>query len=130
VSHPSGPGHSFFYKCDIRVQEKRPSQIYPGGQWLLSVGAGQCLRGWVDESRQGKLSAWIVGGRVESPVKVRLLVWWCTPVIPALRRQRQEDQKFRVILSNISSGRAAWSTRDPVSDEKKKRGKVFLPFRG
>jgi hypothetical protein len=84
----------------------------------------------VDESRQGKLSAWIVGGRVESPVKVRLLVWWCTPVIPALRRQRQEDQKFRVILSNISSGRAAWSTRDPVSDEKKKRGKVFLPFRG
>jgi hypothetical protein len=28
-------------------------------------------------------------------------MWWCTPVIPALRRLRQEDQEFEASLGNI-----------------------------
>jgi hypothetical protein len=28
-------------------------------------------------------------------------VWWCTSVIPALRRQKQEDVEFEVILDYL-----------------------------
>jgi hypothetical protein len=27
--------------------------------------------------------------------------WWCTPIIPAVRRQRQEDQAFKASLGYI-----------------------------
>jgi hypothetical protein len=33
--------------------------------------------------------------------KNRYQVWWCTPVIPACRRQRQEDCKFETSLGYI-----------------------------
>lgn len=33
--------------------------------------------------------------------------------IPALRMERQEDQKFKVILSYIVSSRPSWATGDP-----------------
>jgi hypothetical protein len=33
--------------------------------------------------------------------KTFYLVWWYTPVIPALRKLRQEDHKFKVSLGYI-----------------------------
>jgi hypothetical protein len=33
--------------------------------------------------------------------KLQSQAWWCTPVIPALRRLRQEDHEFEVDLSII-----------------------------
>jgi hypothetical protein len=33
--------------------------------------------------------------------KKRSWVWWCTPVIPALRRLRQEDSEFEVSVGYI-----------------------------
>jgi hypothetical protein len=44
-------------------------------------------------------------------------VWWCTPVIPAPGRLRQEDLKFRVRMGYI--------TKDTVS-KKKSKIKLFL----
>lgn len=37
------------------------------------------------------------------------------PLIPALGKQRQGRQKFKVIFSYLSSSRPAWATRDAVS---------------
>lgn len=45
-----------------------------------------------------------------------------TPVTPALRRWRQEDQMFKVIL-DIGSSRPAWATGDLVSETKQPVGK-------
>jgi hypothetical protein len=43
---------------------------------------------------------------------IKSQVWWYVPVIPALRRLRQEDM----------SSRSAWATKQgPVSKKKKKR---------
>lgn len=39
----------------------------------------------------------------------------CTPVILALWRWMQRDQKFKVILSYMASPRPAWAKCDPVS---------------
>jgi hypothetical protein len=41
-------------------------------------------------------------GKVSSSVKRNNneLVWWCTSVIPALRRLRQEDLKFKASITN------------------------------
>jgi hypothetical protein len=39
-------------------------------------------------------------------------VWWCTPVIPALRRWRKEDQEFKASLRYIdlvSTNKQNWS---------------------
>jgi hypothetical protein len=33
--------------------------------------------------------------------KTRYQAWWCTAVIPALRRPRQKDFKFNTTLGNI-----------------------------
>lgn len=44
------------------------------------------------------------------------LSWWYTPVVPALRRYKQEGQKFSVILADTLSSREAWLTQHPVSD--------------
>lgn len=41
-------------------------------------------------------------------------------VIPALGKQRLEDQKFEVILSYILGSRPAWPTLDPFSKKRKK----------
>jgi hypothetical protein len=40
------------------------------------------------------------------------LRWWCTPVISALGRQRQKDQKPKVVFNYIVSLRPAWSIGD------------------
>jgi hypothetical protein len=37
-------------------------------------------------------------------------MWWCTPVIPALARQREDYQKFEDRLGYTVSSRLAWST--------------------
>lgn len=44
--------------------------------------------------------------------------WWCTPVIPAPWRQRQEDTEFYVILGYTVSSRLAPVT-EPLSQESK-----------
>jgi hypothetical protein len=31
----------------------------------------------------------------------RIFLWWCAPIIPALRRPRQEDQEFKASLGYI-----------------------------
>lgn len=42
-------------------------------------------------------------------------------VIPALGKQRLEDQKFKVILSYILGSRPAWPMLDPFSKKEKKK---------
>jgi hypothetical protein len=37
-------------------------------------------------------------------------MWWCTPVITALRRWRQEDHEFQGILSPVSKTRCLKKT--------------------
>jgi hypothetical protein len=47
--------------------------------------------------------------------------WWCTPLIPALGRQRQEDHEFEASLVYRVSSRTARATqRNPVSKKKQK----------
>lgn len=50
---------------------------------------------------------------------------WYIPVIPAFRRQRQENQEFKVILSNIVSLKASLETMLPGPLHK--RRKSFTP---
>lgn len=45
-------------------------------------------------------------------------VWWYTLDIPALRRWKQGDREFKVILTYTESWRAASAIRDPVSKNK------------
>jgi hypothetical protein len=47
--------------------------------------------------------------------------WWCTPVIPAFGRLRQEDQEFKTSLDYIE--------RPPLSKRKKGKGSCS-PFKG
>jgi hypothetical protein len=47
------------------------------------------------DSNMGKCSSW---------------VWWVTPVIPALRRLRQEDPEFESSLGYVASSRPTWDT--------------------
>lgn len=42
-----------------------------------------------------------------------------TSVIPAFRRQRQEDSEFTVILSYIANWMPNWDNRNVVSKKKK-----------
>jgi hypothetical protein len=50
-------------------------------------------------------------------------VWWCTPVIPALRRQRQRITEFEPSLVYRVSSRTARAT---LSQKKKKKKKKEL----
>jgi hypothetical protein len=55
-------------------------------------------------------------------------VQWCTPVIPALRRLRQEDLKFRAgleIHSKILSKRGGGGKEHRRFGRKELRGRVF-----
>jgi hypothetical protein len=47
--------------------------------------------------------------------------WRLTPVISALRKQRQEDLEFKVNPGYIESSRSQLWNRNPVSKKKKKR---------
>jgi hypothetical protein len=40
-------------------------------------------------------------GNVNTDEYSKSLAWWCIPVIPALEKQRQEDQKFETSLGYI-----------------------------
>ena len=50
------------------------------------------------------------------------IVWWCMPLIPALRKQRQENQRFMVVhpllCIKLKSSRALWEF---VSEKKGKK---------
>jgi hypothetical protein len=49
-------------------------------------------------------------------------VWWRTPLIPALGRQRQADSEFEAsLVYKVSSRTARAIKRNPVSKKKKKR---------
>ena len=50
--------------------------------------------------------------------------WWCTPLIPALRRLRQED--FQPLVYRVSSRTARDTQRNPVSKNQKKKKKNRL----
>jgi hypothetical protein len=46
--------------------------------------------------------------------------WWCTPLIPALWRQRQEISEFEAsLVYKVSSRTARAIQRNPVSKNKK-----------
>lgn len=46
-------------------------------------------------------------------------VWWLTPLLPALEKQRQEDEKFKVIFGYALSLKPARVTLDPASETNK-----------
>ena len=47
------------------------------------------------------------------------LVWWCTPLMPALRRQRQvEPWEFQASLVYVVSSRASQGYTGPQDNEK------------
>lgn len=46
--------------------------------------------------------------------------WGCTPIILALGRWRQEDQKFMFILGHVASSRLVGLIRPYVGDKKEK----------
>lgn len=45
---------------------------------------------------------------------------WYTPVVSTLRRLRQEDHEFKVLLSYVENVSPAWAVRDPISRKEKK----------
>jgi hypothetical protein len=57
-----------------------------------------------------ELSVALLAELAESPQEVFdpqhhiKLTWWCLPVIPALKRQKQKDQKFKAGLARGLSG--------------------------
>ena len=54
--------------------------------------------------------------------------WWCTPLIPALSKQRKVDLcEFETSLVYRASSRTARATqRSPVSKNKKKKDAIVL----
>jgi hypothetical protein len=51
-------------------------------------------------------------------------VWWCTPLIPALGRQRQAISEFEAsLVYKVSSWTAMAIQRNPVSKNKTKQNK-------
>jgi hypothetical protein len=42
--------------------------------------------------------------------KIETQLWWCTLVIPALKKLRQEDQKYEASLGHIVSSTVASAT--------------------
>jgi hypothetical protein len=48
----------------------------------------------------------------------RQVTWELTPVIPTIRKRRQEDNKFWASPKNMVRSRLAWATeQEPVSKE-------------
>jgi hypothetical protein len=51
-------------------------------------------------------------------------VWWRTPLIPALGRQRQAISEFEAnLVYKVSSRTARATQRNPVKEKKKRKGK-------
>lgn len=55
---------------------------------------------------------------------------WCMPVFPALKKQRQKDQEFKVSLSYASGSKQAWATRDFSLEVKQKNIHKVYRFLG
>jgi hypothetical protein len=63
-------------------------------------------------------------GKSECFFKKRLSgwVWWCTPLIPALRRQSRQISEFEASLVYRVNSRTARATqRNPVSETKRSK---------
>lgn len=54
----------------------------------------------------------------QSPGLCKNQVWWCTSVNPSLRRQRQEDQWFKFILSYTARSRPVTGHCETLSPSK------------
>lgn len=54
-----------------------------------------------------------------------ILLGTVTPVIPALRKYKQEGSEFKLTLSYIGSLTPVWATRDLLSKKKKKFSNIF-----
>lgn len=52
----------------------------------------------------------------------RSWMWWHTPIISALEAQKQEDQKFNVILRYLECSGSTW-TKDSIIKEKERERK-------
>lgn len=48
--------------------------------------------------------------KILTPAPHELGMWRHTPVIPALKREKQEVPKLKVILNYIASSRQPWAT--------------------
>jgi hypothetical protein len=60
----------------------------------------------------------------KSKNKERSREWWCTPAIPALRSQRQENQEFQVSLGYaVRSGVGVGEKEGKEREKKRKEGK-------
>jgi hypothetical protein len=57
-------------------------------------------------------------------------MWWYPSVIPALRRLKQKDSKFKASLGYRMSFRPVWVTKqDTVSKKQKKKPKLLCKQR-
>jgi hypothetical protein len=75
---------------------------------ILTVVFSWCL-GWVlgegrelRERESAREQEWAKVRAGEKALRTNQ-AWWCTPIIPALGRQRQEDHKFKASLNYIVS---------------------------
>jgi hypothetical protein len=55
--------------------------------------------------------------------------WWFTPVIPALRRLRQEDLKLKASLGFIMSSQPIWVTNNMFPQTKQKMDTLAAIFK-
>lgn len=82
------------HRCDIKVTSVVPGLLPPLPAWLVPTAQNQGI-----------------GLRMQHYINQ---AWWCTHIILALGRWRQQDHKFKVVLGYIPSLRMAWVTRDCV----------------
>jgi hypothetical protein len=46
--------------------------------------------------------------------------WWCTPIIPVFRQQRQHNEAFDISIGNTESSRLAWWLHSETPPQKNK----------
>lgn len=77
-------------------------------------------------ARVPALHAWSPGLNPQHPILNNQLD--SAPLIPALGKWKQENQKFRVITGYAESLRLAWATWDPVSRRHQSEGRLQILF--